>query len=95
MPKINLEPVRPHVEILRWVKRRKAELKELEENARSAVEVVMGEADEGELDGETVVTWHRHKRRTLDQSALKDAEPYVHEEYMTTTVVRRFEVVGE
>lgn len=95
MTVVDLESVRAPVAVLQWVKQRRAELKELESAARAQVEAAMGEADEGQIDGETVVTWSRSKRRSLDQKALKEDHPELVEEYKTTTEVRTFNVVDE
>lgn len=93
MTSVNLESLRAQIEILRMCKRRKSDLKELEDNARGAVEEAMGEADTGTLDGEVAITWKRHKRRSLDQKALAAAHPETVEEFRTTTEVRKFEVM--
>jgi predicted phage-related endonuclease len=93
MTSVNLDSLRAQVEILRHCKQRKGELKELEDNARGAIEEAMGEADTGTLDGSVAVVWKRHKRRSVDQKALGKAHPEIVEEFRKTTEVRQFEVV--
>ena len=89
----DLESVRAQIAVLVHCKQKKAELKDLEERARAAVEDAMGEDEHGSLDGEPVIHWGRLKRRTLNQKALRDKEPEIVEEYTETTEVRRFEVL--
>jgi predicted phage-related endonuclease len=91
----NLDPIRGQIEILRFVKARKAELKELEDRARAAVEAAMGDDDEGTLDGTVAITWKTFKRRQLDQAALAKAHPNLVEEFKVPKSVRRFEVLDE
>jgi predicted phage-related endonuclease len=91
----NLDPIRGQIEILRFVKARKAELKELEDRARAAIEAAMGDAEEGTLDGKVAITWKTAKRRSLDQKALARDHPDLVEEYKTVSPYRRFEVVDE
>ena len=89
----DLDSLRWAVETLQWAKQRKAELKEAEDRAKSAIEEALGDDAEGTLDGHTVITWKFHKRRALDQKTLKATFPDVYEVCMNTTEVRRFEVV--
>jgi len=89
----DLDSVRAQVAVLVHCKTKRAELKELEDRARAAVEDAMGEDENGSLDGEPVIRWSHSKRRQLDQKALRDKEPEIAEEYTTTVNVRRFEVL--
>jgi predicted phage-related endonuclease len=95
MSSVDLESVRAQVEILKYCKTRKAELKELEENARGAVEEAMGDAEHGLLDGAEAISWSSYKRRSLNQKALREERPEIVEEYTQTGVVRKFEIVDE
>jgi len=95
MAKVDLEKLRWAVETLRAVKDRKAELKAAEELARDAIEQALGDNDEGELDGHTVVTWKYFKRNALDQTFLRETYPELYESCKKVTEVRRFEVVDE
>ena len=89
----NLETLRGQVQILQMCKEKKAQLKELEEQALDAVKTLMGEAENGLLDGEPVVRWDHQKRVSLDQKALKDAHPELVAEFMVATEVRRFQIL--
>jgi predicted phage-related endonuclease len=90
---VDLESVRAQVLLLRWIKSRQAELKELEAAARGAVEDAMGHRSIGLLDGEEVIRWGSHKRTSFDQKAFGDAHPDLLEAYRTSREVRRFEVI--
>lgn len=91
----DLERVRWAVETLRWVKDRKAELKEAEEKARDAIEQALGDDDEGALDGHLVVTWRFIKRNALDQKFLRETYPELFESAKRVTEVRRFILVED
>jgi len=90
---MNLNHLRAQVEILRMVKQKKAELKELEEMARSAVEAALGDEEWGEVDGEPAIHWSSFKRNALNQKAIQENEPDIAALYTTTSVVRRFEIL--
>lgn len=92
MTQVDLEKVRWAVEALHYVKERRAELKELEERARPALEEALGDDTEGALDGNVVVTWKYHKRQALDQKVLRATFPEAYETCRTITEVRRFEI---
>lgn len=89
----NLNELRGQVEILKYCKAKRAELKELEDNAKAAIQDALGDDDAGTVDGELAVTWKSSKRTTLDQQYLKKTFPQVVAECQVTTEVRRFEVV--
>lgn len=89
---MNLNDARPHVEVLQYVKAKQAELKELEETHRAAVEELMGEDEVGMLDGKVVITWRHIKQRRFNQSEHKAAAPNCHELYMKTADGRQFKV---
>lgn len=95
MSRVNLDELRAQLEILRFIKDKRAELKQLEETAREAIELALGDNDEGTLDGHVVVTWKTHKRKALNQKLLRDTYPDVYENCKDTTEVRRFEVVDD
>jgi len=88
----DISALRGQVEILRWCKTKRAELKELEDNAKAAIQDTLDGDDIGTVDGEPVVTWKSHKRTALDQTALKNEDPETYALYTKTTEVRRFEV---
>lgn len=90
---VNLDPLRDHIQLIRWCKTRRAELRELEDNARAEIEATLGDDEEGTLDGEVAVKWTRFKKRQFDQAALKSGEPQIAEEYTKLVEARRFEVI--
>lgn len=90
---VDLDPVRAHVETLRWVKKRQAELKDLESKTRDAIEQALGDNEIGQLDGDTVITWVMHKKRLFQQAKLKDAHPELVEEFTETVEGRQFKVL--
>lgn len=91
----DLESVRAKVEVLRMVKESQKKLKELEADARGAIEAVLGDDEQGTLDGEIVVTWASHKKRVFQQAKLKDANPDLVELFTDTVEGRRFLLVAE
>lgn len=95
MSRRNLDELRAQIEILRYCRSKKAELKALEDNARAAVEEALGDADEGTVDGEPAVTWRFHKRTALDQRVLKQSFRDVYDVCLRTSEVRRFEIVDD
>jgi predicted phage-related endonuclease len=95
MASVDLEDLRWAVEALRWTKDRKAELKEVEDKARDAIEQALGDNDAGALDGHDVISWRYSKRKALDQRVLRAAFPDVFDECLRTTEVRRFLVDPE
>lgn len=95
MSSVNLDALRAQVEILRHVKQREAELKELKAEAREQIEELMAQdgADEGTLDGKPVISWRSYKRKALNQKLLKALHPDVYAECEDTTEYSRFEVL--
>jgi predicted phage-related endonuclease len=84
--------MRAQVEILRWCKNKRAEIKELEDQAKAAVQSALDDDMVGTVDGGVAVTWKSQKRTALDQQLLKRLYPEAAAECMSTTEVRRFEV---
>jgi len=91
----DLDSLRWAVEALQWTKQRKAEIKEVEDQARLAIETALGDDAEGTLDGHVAIKWKYHKRRALDQKTLKQTFPDIYEVCMSTSEIRRFEVVED
>ena len=92
---VDLEKVRWAVEALRWAKDRKAEIKDVEDKARDALEQTLGDDTVGTLDGHEAVTWKFFKRNALDQKMLKSAYPEIYESCKRVTEVRRFALTEE
>lgn len=95
MTNVDLEDVRAHVEVLRWAKDRIREIKEIGDGARAEIERAMGDADVGVLDDKPVINWSSHKKRQLNQKALRDERPEIAEEYTETVDVRTFTVIKD
>jgi hypothetical protein len=95
MPHVNLEPVRAQVEVLRYVKARKAELEKIEKKARDEIEEVMGDNDIGELDGKTAITWTTHKKRQFQQRKLTEAMPEIADAFTELVEGRQFKLVND
>lgn len=93
MSTVDLSDVRGSVELLKWAKAQQAKLKEVEANARAAIEEKMGEAEIGTLDGEDVISWSHFKKRQLDQKALREKHPELVEEYTNLVESRQFKVI--
>lgn len=93
MTEIDLEKVRGAVDLLRWCKKQRALVKEVEEKARAAVEATMGSHEVGLLDGEPAIQWPHYKERRFDQSAFGEEYPDLLEQYRATKEKRRFEVL--
>ena len=65
------------------------------ERAANLLRAALGEAEEGRLDGQTVVTWKATKRRDIDTRRLREDLPDVAARYERVSQVRRFVVKGE
>jgi hypothetical protein len=55
----------------------------------------MGDAEIGSLDGKTVVVWSRYKKRSLNQSALRETHPEIAEEFTELKEQRTFKLVDD
>lgn len=88
-----LDHIKSHVDIIRYVKKKQAELKEIEENSRAAIEEALGDNEIGTLEGHTAIRWKRIKTNRLNQRKLKEKHPEIVALFSEQTEVRRFEVV--
>jgi len=91
---VQLDELKAQYAILEYCRGKRAELDEMAENARAAIEAALGDNEEGTIDGRVAVRWKRFTRRSLDIKALKDAEPDTYESYTKISETRRFELVG-
>lgn len=93
MPKpTDLDDLADTVESLQQAKREIAKWRDVEEAAASRIKerMLADSADEGALDGHTVVTWHAAERTDLDVKRLRrELGDAVLAPYMRTSVVRR------
>ena len=90
---ISLDHIKAHVDILKFVAAKEAELKEMKERSRAAVEEALGENEIGTVDGEPVVRWGHQKVNRLNQKALKAERPEIVAEYTEANTQRRFELI--
>jgi predicted phage-related endonuclease len=90
---IALDHIKAHVDILKYVARKEAELKEMKERSRAAVEEALGENEIGTIDGEPAIRWGHQKVNRLNQRALKNDHPEIVAEYTEANAQRRFEVL--
>lgn len=89
---MDLKKVEEHVRRLQMAKKVTAEMKDLAETSRAAIEEEMGSSEAGELDGELVITWKHGKTRRLNQKKLKEDKPEVVAEYTEMHAERKFVV---
>ncbi|MFA4083641.1 hypothetical protein ONA92_18255 [Mycobacteroides salmoniphilum] len=90
---MDLSHVKGEVDLLGYVKRERARLKEIEDYAKPAVIEALGVDDEGTINGEVVARRKHIKTNRLDQSLLKSLHPEVHAECMSVSESTRFELV--
>jgi predicted phage-related endonuclease len=93
MTEVDLESVRGGIELLRYCRAQRAKIKEVEDNARAAVEDALGDAEIGVLDGEVAIQWPTFKENRFDSSAFKEDHPELWEQYKAMKSRRRFDVV--
>lgn len=93
MSAVDLVSVRHHYNLLAWIKARRAELDEMESDARAAIEDTLGEAEIGELDGRHVVTWRHTTQRRISATVLRQRFPQVAEQCVVVAERREFRLV--
>jgi hypothetical protein len=81
--------------VLKQVKARRAELDATEEQAKNHIKQALGEAVDGQINGEPVVRWlHTAAPRQFNQKAFAKDHPDLAEKYTTYgDPGRRFELV--
>lgn len=89
----DLTAIAAQVELLKYCKRKEAELKAIAQQARSAIEEALGDSEIGTVGGEEVVRWRHIKTHRLDQKALKADHPDIVAGYTEAVETRRFEVL--
>ena len=89
---ISIDAMKANLAILRHCKEKKAELDELEQNAKAAIQAALGDHEIGLIDGQPAVTWKYVRRNAIDQKALKQRYPEIAAEVMAVSESRRFEV---
>ena len=89
---VDLHRIRSHIEILRYCKRKAAEIKALEASTRAVIEESLGDNEIGTLDGQPAVRWTFVKTNRLNQRKLKEDKPDLVAEYTEASESRRFDV---
>lgn len=90
---VSLDHIKAHIDILTFVAAKEAELKEMKDRSRAAVEEALGSQEIGTVDGEPVVRWKHQKVNRLNQKALKNDHPEIVAEYTEASEQRRFELL--
>lgn len=90
---MKLDELKAHIDILKFCKTKQAELAEMVERSRAAIEEVLGDEEIGTIEGEPVVRWTHQKVNRLNQKALKAERPEIVAEYTEASTQRRFEVL--
>lgn len=89
---MDLSHLKGEVDLLGYVKRERARLKEIEDHVKPKIIEALGSEDVGTINGQVVVTIKHVKSNKLDQKLLKSLHPEVHAECMSITESTRFEV---
>lgn len=89
---VNLNGLKAQLAIIQHCKQKRAELDELEANAKAAIQAALGEAEVGTIDGRVAVRWTTVRRNTIDQKLLKQRHPDIAAEVMTVSESRRFTI---
>ena len=89
-----LDAIKAHIDILVHCRNKQAELGQMIEKSRAAIEEALGDDEIGTLNGEPVIRWRHQKVTHLDQKALKEAHPEIVAEFQTTSTQRRFEILN-
>ena len=92
MDTVPIDNLKAQLAILRHCKEKRAELADMEANARAAIETALGEAENGTIDGHIAVTYKTVKRTAIDQKLLKQRHPDIAAECLTVSESRRFEL---
>ncbi|MGH3954449.1 MAG: hypothetical protein ACRDTI_10480 [Mycobacterium sp.] len=90
---MDLSHVKGEVDLLGYVKRERARLKEIEDHVKPKVLEALGSDDVGTINGKVVVTIKHIKSNKLDQKLLKSLHPDVFEECKGIGESARFELV--
>ena len=91
---VNLDGLKAQLAIIRHCKAKRAELDELESNAKASIQTALGDAEVGTVDGRVAVRWTTVRRNAVDQRLLKQKHPDIAAEVMTVSESRRFTIEG-
>jgi len=73
----DISHLRGHIDLLRSVRAQMAQLKEIEDQTKAAIQEALGDSDEGTIDGAVAVTYRYVKSSRLDQKLLAKLHPDV------------------
>jgi putative phage-type endonuclease len=90
----DLTPMRELVRDLHEIRAAQRFLKQRAQQRENELRAALGNAEEGQIDGETVVTWRPHTRRDLDRKALREEQPVLADKYTVTKPVRPLRLTG-
>jgi putative phage-type endonuclease len=90
----DLGELRGHVRSLHEIRAAQRVLKRQAAQLENEVRAALGNADEGQVDGQTVITWRPHTRRDLDRKKLRDEQPVIADKYTVTRPVRPLRLTG-
>jgi predicted phage-related endonuclease len=89
---IPLDAIADEVDAWRGAKRFIRDLEAQRDGAEAAIKAALGDASEGTVNGQRVVTWRTQTRRSIDAGALRNAHPNIAAEF---TVERTYRVMRE
>ena len=88
---ISAELPQETLEVIEWleeVREKKKVLEKKEDELKASIALLLGEADTGKINGETVVTWRSNKRSSIDTKQLQIDHPVLCEKYKKETSYR-------
>jgi predicted phage-related endonuclease len=92
---VPIDGLRDHLNALSLAAAEIEKWKNIQTNARAAIERALGEAEVGTIAGVKAVTWTHSERTTLDTKKLQDDLPAeALALYMRTTPTRTFKLVA-
>jgi predicted phage-related endonuclease len=80
---------------LKDVQARKKELSAIEDELKAKIAGLLGDADTGTVNGDTVVTWKNQSRTSFDSKRFSADHPDLAEEYTKSSTFRVLRVKGE
>lgn len=88
---ISTELPQETLDVIEWleeVREKKKVLEKKEDELKASIALLLGEADTGKINGETVVTWRSNKRSSIDTKQLQIDHPVLCEKYKKETSYR-------
>jgi hypothetical protein len=98
----DLSALQQSIDILRWGTAQIAELKatvkaidEVLDPHRDTIKELLGDEEEGSIQGRPVVKWSKTVRKSLSVAKVRELHPEVAAECLVEQVIRKFEVISE